>query len=139
MLRLEREKNSSQKNPKPKMHKEIARRTIDIAHQKIVYPQLVSGEAEKDREIAHERALKLMERAQQSEILMRIFDHLYEFEDSIVATNFAGVPLKNPIGLAAGFDKDVRVARLIDSLGVGFQKPGSITLLDWGGNDRPRI
>ena len=121
------------------IYKGPIRNVIDLAHRNIIYPRLVSGEAQKDREVAHERALGLMERAQQSEILMRIFGHLYDFEDPIVATTFAGFQLRNPLGLAAGFDKDVKVVRFLDSLGLGTVKVGSICLLEWGGNNRPRI
>lgn len=121
------------------IYKGPIRAAIDFGHRNIIYPRLVSGEAEKDREVAHERALGLMEKAQQREILMEIFGHFYEFEDPIVATTFAGCQLRNPLGLAAGFDKDVRVVRFLDALGLGTIKVGSICLLEWGGNDRPRI
>lgn len=121
------------------IYKGPIRGAIDLAHRNVIYPRLVSGDAEKDREVAHERALALMERNQQNEILMKIFGSLYEFEDPIVATAFAGVPLRNPVGLAAGFDKDARVVRFLDSLGLGNIKVGSICLLEWGGNERPRI
>lgn len=121
------------------MYKEVARTTIDLAHRNIVYPALTSGQAQKDREIAHERSLRLMERGQGSEFLMRLLTELYEVDDSIVATTFADTVLRNPLGLAAGFDKDVRVVRFLDSLGTGTIKVGSICLLEWGGNERPRV
>jgi len=119
--------------------KELARSAIDLAHRKIVYPALTSGDAQGDREIAHEKALRLMERGQDSDILMRIFNALYSFNDSIVATRFADTDLRNPIGLAAGFDKDARVIGFLDSLGPGTLKAGSITLLEWAGNEGQRI
>jgi dihydroorotate dehydrogenase len=45
----------------------------------------------------------------------------------------------NPIGLAAGFDKNAEVPRAMLALGFGFVEVGSITPLPQAGNPRPRI
>jgi dihydroorotate dehydrogenase len=60
-------------------------------------------------------------------------------DDPILATTFAGLSLPNPIGLAAGFDKDVLVPDAMLRLGFGFVECGSVTPRPQAGNPRPRL
>ena len=60
-------------------------------------------------------------------------------DDPILATNVAGLALPNPIGLAAGFDKDVLVPDAMLRLGFGFVECGSVTPQPQDGNPKPRI
>ena len=55
------------------------------------------------------------------------------------ATTLAGLALPNPIGLAAGFDKDARVPGAMLRLGFGFVEIGTVTPRPQAGNPRPRI
>ncbi len=50
-----------------------------------------------------------------------------------------GLRFPNPIGLAAGFDKDGRLSRVLPALGFGFIEIGSVTLEPQPGNPRPRL
>ncbi len=54
-------------------------------------------------------------------------------------TTFLGIKFPNPVGLAAGFDKDCRLAPVLPALGFGFIEVGSVTLRPQPGNDRPRL
>lgn len=45
----------------------------------------------------------------------------------------------NPVGLAAGWDKDARAVEGILSLGFGFMEVGSVTPAPQSGNPRPRV
>lgn len=56
-----------------------------------------------------------------------------------LATNMAGLSLPNPIGLAAGFDKDAEVPDQLLSVGFGFVECGTATPLPQPGNDKPRL
>lgn len=56
-----------------------------------------------------------------------------------LATSLAGLPLSNPLGLAAGFDKDAEAVSALLGLGFGFVECGSITPLPQPGNPRPRV
>ncbi|MGB7957989.1 MAG: quinone-dependent dihydroorotate dehydrogenase [Minisyncoccia bacterium] len=49
-------------------------------------------------------------------------------------TKVAGIDFKNPIGLAAGFDKDVRLTKVIPAVGFGFMEAGAVTQFPYGGN-----
>lgn len=46
---------------------------------------------------------------------------------------------RNPVGLAAGFDKNARYLRELECLGFGFVETGTITPLPQSGNDKPRL
>lgn len=50
-----------------------------------------------------------------------------------------GLNLPNPVGLAAGFDKDAEAVRAAFALGFGFVEVGSITPRPQPGNPRPRV
>jgi dihydroorotate dehydrogenase len=56
-----------------------------------------------------------------------------------LATKVFGVEFSNPVGLAAGLDKDAAAARAWRSLGFGFVELGTVTPLPQPGNARPRI
>jgi dihydroorotate dehydrogenase len=49
-------------------------------------------------------------------------------------TQVAGMVFKNPIGLAAGFDKNVRLTKIIPPVGFGFMEVGAVTQFPYGGN-----
>ena len=53
-------------------------------------------------------------------------------------TTVLGCDFSNPIGLAAGFDKNAEVVRGALSLGFGFAEAGTVTPLPQAGNDKPR-
>lgn len=50
-----------------------------------------------------------------------------------------GLRFPNPLGLAAGFDKDGRLTELLPALGFGFLEIGSVTLEPQPGGPRPRL
>ena len=56
-----------------------------------------------------------------------------------LATRVAGLNFPNPVGMAAGFDKDGEVPDALLGLGFGFVEVGSITPLPQAGNPRPRL
>ena len=60
-------------------------------------------------------------------------------QDSPLATCVAGLHFPNPLGMAAGFDKDAEVPDALLGLGFGFAEVGSITPLPQPGNPRPRL
>lgn len=60
-------------------------------------------------------------------------------DDPILRTRLAGLDLPNPIGLAAGFDKNVEVPDAMLRLGFGFVECGSVTPRPQAGNAKPRL
>ncbi len=56
-----------------------------------------------------------------------------------LAIDVAGLTFPNPVGVAAGFDKDAEVPDALLGLGFGFTEVGSITPLPQAGNPKPRL
>ena len=59
--------------------------------------------------------------------------------NSLLETEIFGKKISNPIGLAAGFDKDAEVYNSFYKLGFGFVEVGTITPLKQYGNPKPRV
>src|SRR5690606_13986271 len=50
-----------------------------------------------------------------------------------------GLRFRNPLGIAAGFDKNARVVDQLGALGFGFVEAGTVTLREQKGNEKPRL
>lgn len=61
------------------------------------------------------------------------------FEHSALETRVGATALKNPIGLAAGFDKNADMLPFLEALGFGFIELGSVTAFPCLGTPKPRI
>jgi dihydroorotate dehydrogenase len=84
-----------------------------------------------DPEDAHELTLCALE--------MNVVPGQPRGDDPILATSLFGRRLTNPVGLAAGFDKDGRVYERMGAHGFGFAEIGGVTPLAQKGNPRPRV
>ncbi|MDP7650816.1 MAG: quinone-dependent dihydroorotate dehydrogenase [Rhodospirillales bacterium] len=84
-----------------------------------------------DPETAHNLAIAALERG--------LIPGPAPFEDAILQTRLWDRDFVNPIGLAAGFDKDARVADAMLAQGFGFVEIGSVTPRPQPGNPRPRV
>ena len=62
-----------------------------------------------------------------------------EADDPVLACRVWGLPFANPVGLAAGFDKDAEALDALLDLGFGFVEAGSVTPRPQPGNPRPRL
>ena len=60
-------------------------------------------------------------------------------DDPVLATEAFGLRLRNPVGLAAGFDKDAVAVLPLMRLGFGFVEAGTVTPRPQPGNPRPRL
>ncbi|PZO01673.1 MAG: dihydroorotate dehydrogenase (quinone) [Alphaproteobacteria bacterium] len=60
-------------------------------------------------------------------------------DDPVLRTRLAGLDLPNPVGLAAGLDKNGEALRGLSRLGFGFVECGSVTPVAQPGNPRPRL
>src|SRR6187401_2586916 len=80
-----------------------------------------------DAETAHEAAISLLHNGLGSETARRIAYERYGYEFPYEIERF-GLKFKNPLGVAAGFDKNARVVNQLASLGFGFVEVGTVTL-----------
>jgi len=62
----------------------------------------------------------------------------YAFADASLHQTLFGLEFRNPIGLAAGFDKNATMPPFWESVGMGFVEVGSVTARPAGGNPKPR-
>jgi len=61
------------------------------------------------------------------------------FQDLRLQLSMAGIALRNPVGLAAGYDKDCRFLDSMLSLGFGYVVGGTVTWEPRPGNPKPRV
>lgn len=64
---------------------------------------------------------------------------LFRVEHPALKKELLGLNFKNPVGLAAGFDKDAKLVDELACLGFGFIEIGTITPLPQAGNEKPRL
>jgi dihydroorotate dehydrogenase len=64
---------------------------------------------------------------------------MYVVEDKRLERDVFGLKFKNPIGLAAGFDKDAKLYQELSHLGFGFIEIGTLTPLPQPGNPQKRL
>ena len=86
-----------------------------------------------DPEIAHNLAIKSLK----FNFVSNIFDE--NKNDPMFQTNLFGKKIDNPIGLAAGFDKNAEVYNPLFRLGFGFVEVGTVTPTKQYGNPKPRV
>ena len=86
-----------------------------------------------DPEIAHTLAIKSLK----LNLISNIFNE--NTKDPMFETNLFGKTINNPIGIAAGFDKNAEVYNPLFKLGFGFVEVGTITPLKQYGNPKPRV
>jgi len=72
-------------------------------------------------------------------LLSKILKTIYSYQSEGLNKHVAGLQFKNPVGLAAGFDKDAELLSQMTDLGFGFLEIGTITPLGQAGNDKPRL
>ncbi len=92
-----------------------------------------------DAERAHGLALAGLRAAAGVPILRARLARRYRFVDRRLEQRLLGARFPNPIGLAAGFDKDALAISGFESLGFGFVEVGTVTPLPQAGNPRPRL
>jgi dihydroorotate dehydrogenase len=68
-----------------------------------------------------------------------IFKSLYEVNDKRLEVEVFGLKFKNPVGLAAGFDKDAKLYQELSNFGFGFIEIGTLTPKPQDGNPKKRL
>ncbi|OCX52900.1 dihydroorotate dehydrogenase (quinone) [Mucilaginibacter sp. PPCGB 2223] len=64
---------------------------------------------------------------------------IWTYDDERLKKQVFGLTFKNPVGLAAGFDKNAEMMAEMANLGFGFVEVGTVTPLPQPGNDKPRM
>jgi dihydroorotate dehydrogenase len=89
-------------------------------------------------DVVHESTIKWASKASDSGSLKKMASAIYNYQSTLLKQEILGLTFPNPVGLAAGFDKNGTFAQVIESLGFGFIEVGSITAEASSGNPKPR-
>lgn len=89
-----------------------------------------------DAERAHAVSTRMAQLVQT--INPSMVEPLYEFERGVLRQKLWGLEFPNPVGLAAGFDKNARLMPFWEKIGFGFVEIGSVSAQPSEGNPRPR-
>ena len=84
-------------------------------------------------EQAHEKTLQMLESANKAHLLG------FVYAKQALPTECMGISLLNPVGLAAGLDKNGAYIDALSELGFGFLEIGTVTPKPQMGNDKPRL
>lgn len=90
-------------------------------------------------ETAHEFGVKVLQKALFSEKIQKFVSEKLAVEDKILRVERFGLKFKNPLGMAAGFDKNGLVVNQLAALGFAFVEVGTVTFKAQRGNEKPRL
>jgi dihydroorotate dehydrogenase len=92
-----------------------------------------------DPEDVHYKVLKWLQKAYNSGLGKRFLTSNYSYHHPSLAKTVFGIEFPNPVGLAAGFDKDAKYIEELSCLGFGFIEIGTLTPKAQDGNEKPRL
>ena len=117
------------------MFQSIKTKAITLGYRSILKPILFRH----DPEEVHDTMTHLGALLGRFSIMRRLTRFLFHFEHPILEQTIAGIHFKNPIGLAAGFDKNANLIDILPDVGFGFEEIGSVTGEPCEGNAKPRL
>ncbi|MEF8780844.1 MAG: quinone-dependent dihydroorotate dehydrogenase [Haloferacaceae archaeon] len=88
-------------------------------------------------ETAHGLVLRLLKTAQRTPAI-RALRRCCRVEDERLGSTVFGLEFPNPVGIAAGFDKNAEITPALAALGFGHVEVGAVTATPQAGNPRPR-
>jgi len=92
-----------------------------------------------DAEKVHYFVVGLLNQIHRFAPARQLFRSLYVVQHPALETNFLGLKFPNPVGLAAGFDKNAQHIDALADCGFGFIEIGTVTPKAQPGNDKPRL
>jgi len=108
---------------------------VSALYERAVRPLLFRLEPER----AHELALRTSALAGRAAPVRGLARRAFAGGDAGLAVELGGLSFRNPLGLAAGFDKNGRALPLLAELGFGHLEMGSVSAQPSDGNPRPRL
>ena len=92
-----------------------------------------------DPEKIHHFTFSLIRFSCKIPFMSSLFKSLYLIEDKRLERELFGLKFKNPVGLAAGFDKDAKLFNELSNFGFGFIEIGTLTPKPQDGNPKKRL
>lgn len=90
-------------------------------------------------EFIHHLTFRLLKLVNYLPGVATVLRRYYSISDKRLERTLFGIRFPNPVGLAAGFDKDARLIDELATLGFGFIEIGTLTPRAQPGNDKPRL
>lgn len=109
--------------------------TINIMYKLLIRPLLFRFDPEK----IHHFTFSFLRNVSKIPGVSALFRSLYLIEDKRLERQLFGLTFKNPVGLAAGFDKDAKLYNELSNLGFGFIEIGTLTPKPQEGNPKTRL
>ncbi|MED1915483.1 quinone-dependent dihydroorotate dehydrogenase [Bacillus thuringiensis] len=94
---------------------------------------------QQDAEEIHEKTIGALRLVEDSAPGKSILKMIYQVKDQRLENKLWGMTFPNPVGLAAGFDKNAEVYHALGALGFGFVEIGTLTPQGQPGNPKPRL
>ena len=91
----------------------------------------------RDPEFVHEHMVRIGHFLGEHAWSQALVRSLFFYRHPVLEQTVAGMKFQNPIGLAAGFDKDAYLTQILPEVGFGYMEAGSITGAACDGNPRP--
>lgn len=92
-----------------------------------------------DPERAHHLVFGVAGKLQANALFSNLASTLFSSKRTDLTKSINGIPFKNPVGIAAGFDKNGLLVDLLHAAGYGHVEVGSITAKPSAGNPTPRL
>ncbi|MCQ2654387.1 quinone-dependent dihydroorotate dehydrogenase [Helicobacter pylori] len=92
-----------------------------------------------DAEDAHEKVCKILRMLSRSPFLCSLIHSQWGYQNPKLENEILGLNFPNPLGLAAGFDKNASMLRALTAFGFGYLEAGTLTNEAQMGNERPRL
>ncbi len=92
-----------------------------------------------DAESVHYFSMNAFKQANKLEWLHQYFARQFQFKHHTLHKDVFGLHFPNPVGMAAGFDKNALYLNELETMGFGFVEIGTVTPLPQAGNDEPRL
>jgi len=108
---------------------------MTLLYEKVLRPVFFLQDPEK----IHERFVRLGSILGSIPPARWLLSALYTYKDERLWQDIAGITFENPVGLAAGFDKDADLPKLLSSIGFGHAEVGSVTAKPYPGNEGVRL
>ncbi len=92
-----------------------------------------------DPEKAHEITEKILHVSGEIPFVLKFLEKNFSLKDERLSQNLFNTTFPNPVGLAAGFDKNATMIKATKALGFGFSEVGTVTPYPQSGNPKPRL
>ncbi len=92
-----------------------------------------------DPEWIHNQAVHFGAMAGKFDSFNWLLEKRYGFDNDKLEVSLGNLKFPNPIGLAAGFDKDGEIVPVLQAIGFGFIEVGTVTPVSQSGNPKPRL